>query len=213
MFKRLLFVVVLCWSGLAAAQDTILVYGDSLSAAYGISQQKGWVALLQERLRAKQLDYNVVNASISGETTSGGATRIDEALRRTEPDILILALGANDGLRGLPIAQMKRNLSRIIEAAKDAGADVLLAGMHLPPNYGPSYARQFHEAFAQLAKEHKTAYLPFLLEGMATQRALFQSDQMHPTVEAQPIILDTVWQSLEPVLEKARSNNRASLTR
>src|SRR5690606_6812901 len=112
MLKRLLVVVVLCWSGLAAAQDTILVYGDSLSAAYGISQQKGWVALLQERLRTKQRDYNVVNASISGETSSGGATRIAETLRRTEPDIFILALGANDGLRGLPIAQMKRNLSQ-----------------------------------------------------------------------------------------------------
>lgn len=202
MLKRLLFVVVFCWSGLAAAQDTILVYGDSLSAAYGISQQKGWVALLQERLRAKQLDYSVVNASISGETTSGGATRIDDTLARTEPDIVILALGANDGLRGLPVAQMKQNLSRIIKAAQAAGAEVLLAGMHLPPNYGPHYAREFHQAFAELSKQHKTAYLPFLLEGMATQAAMFQSDQMHPTAEAQPIILDTVWGSLTPLLRK-----------
>jgi len=202
MLKRLLFVVVFCWSGLAAAQDTILVYGDSLSAAYGISQQRGWVALLQERLRTKQLDYNVVNASISGETTSGGATRIHDTLARTEPDILILALGANDGLRGLPIGQMKRNLSRIIEAAQAAGAKVLLAGMHLPPNYGPRYGREFHQAFADLAEQHRTAYLPFLLEGMATQTALFQSDQMHPTAEAQPIILDTVWSGLAPLLRK-----------
>lgn len=210
MLKRLLLVVMFCWSGLAAA-ETILVYGDSLSAAYGISQQKGWVALLQERLRTKQLDYNVVNASISGETTAGGVARIAETLRRTEPDIVILALGANDGLRGLPIAQMKRNLSRIIEASQGAGAEVLLAGMHLPPNYGQRYAAEFHEAFAELAKKHKTAYLPFLLDGMATQPALFQSDQLHPTAEAQPIILDTVWTELAPMLKSG--NARAAAAR
>lgn len=201
MLKRLLFVILLSWSGLAVAQDTILVYGDSLSAAYGISQQKGWVALLQERLKAKKLDYTVVNASISGETTSGGATRIDDTLRKTQPRIVVLALGANDGLRGLPIAQMKTNLGKIIQAAKREDAKVLVAGMHLPPNYGPRYADEFHAAFGDLAKRHKTAYLPFLLDGMATERSYFQADQMHPTAEAQPIILDTVWKGLEPLLK------------
>ncbi|MFO7188529.1 MAG: arylesterase [Pseudomonadota bacterium] len=212
MLKRLLWIVLMCWSGLAAAQHTILVYGDSLSAAYGISQRQGWVALLQERLQARNLDYTVVNASISGETSSGGAARIDEVLSRTKPDIVVLALGANDGLRGLPVAQMKRNLSRIIEASQQAGARVLVAGMRLPPNYGQRYAQEFEQAFAELAKRHKTAYLPFLLEGMATQQALFQPDQLHPTAEAQPIILDTVWQALEPLLQRRtqRTDRRGS---
>ena len=207
MLKRLLFVILLSWGSLAAAQGTILVYGDSLSAAYGISQQKGWVALLQERLKAKKFDYTVVNASISGETTSGGATRIDDALRRTQPRIVVLALGANDGLRGLPIAQMKANLSKIIQAARREDAKVLVAGMHLPPNYGPGYAREFYDAFGDLAKRYKTAYVPFLLDGMATERSYFQADQMHPTAEAQPIILDTVWQGLEPLLKNAKNAN------
>ena len=207
MLKRLLFVMLLSWGSLAAAQDTILVYGDSLSAAYGISQQKGWVTLLQERLKAKKFDYTVVNASISGETTSGGATRIDDALRRTQPRIVVLALGANDGLRGLPIAQMKANLSKIIQAARREDAKVLVAGMHLPPNYGPRYAREFYDVFGDLAKRYKTAYVPFLLDGMATERSYFQADQMHPTAEAQPIILDTVWQGLEPLLKNAKNAN------
>ncbi len=207
MLKRLLFVILLSWSGLAAAQDTILVYGDSLSAAYGISQQKGWVALLQERLKAKKFDYTVVNASISGETTSGGATRIDDTLRRTQPRIVVLALGANDGLRGLPVVQMKTNLGKIIQAAKREDAKVLVAGMHLPPNYGPRYADEFHAAFGDLAKRYKTAYVPFLLDGMATERSYFQADQMHPTAEAQPIILDTVWRKLEPLLKRAKNTS------
>ncbi|HEY9397282.1 MAG TPA: arylesterase [Burkholderiales bacterium] len=207
MLKRLLFVILLSWGSLAAAQDTILVYGDSLSAAYGISQQKGWVTLLQERLKAKKFDYTVVNASISGETTSGGATRIEDTLRRTQPRIVVLALGANDGLRGLPIMQMKTNLGKIIQAARHEDAKVLLAGMHLPPNYGSSYAREFHAAFGDLAARYKTAYVPFLLEGMATEPDYFQSDQLHPTAEAQPIILDTVWRKLEPLLKNAKNPN------
>lgn len=186
------------------------MYGDSLSAAYGISKQKGWVALLQERLDAQKLDYNVVNASISGETSSGGAARIDEVLRRTQPDILVLALGANDGLRGLPLAQMKTNLSRIIEAAKQQGAKVLLAGMHLPPNYGAQYAQQFYAAFAELAERYQTAYVPFLLEGMAMERSYFQSDQLHPNAEAQPIILDTVWQGLAPLVQPQTATPKTS---
>lgn len=210
MLKRLLFVLLLGLSGVAAAQGNILVYGDSLSAAYGIAQQKGWVALLQERLAAKKFDYNVVNASISGETTSGGATRIDETLRRTQPVIVVVALGANDGLRGLPIAQMKANLGRIVEASRRARAKVLIAGMRLPPNYGGRYAQEFHAAFGDLAKRYDTAYVPFLLDGMAAERNYFQADQMHPTAEAQPIILDTVWKELTPLLKRGSEKSRKS---
>lgn len=197
-----MFVLLLSLSGTAAAQGTLLVYGDSLSAAYGIARDQGWVTQLQQRLDAQGFDYNVVNASISGETSSGGAARIDETLARTKPVIVILELGANDGLRGLPLAQMKTNLARIIEAAQHARARVLLIGMRLPPNYGGRYAGDFHAAFGELAKRHKTAYLPFLLEGVVARRDYFQDDQLHPTAEAQPIILDTVWKKLTPLLKK-----------
>jgi acyl-CoA thioesterase-1 len=202
MLRGLLFALCAAWSAASAAAGTILVYGDSLSAAYGISQKDGWVSLLGARLKQRGLDYNVVNASISGETTSGGAARVADALERSRPGVVVVALGANDGLRGLPVAEMKANLSTIVRAAQTRNARVLVVGMRIPPNYGQKYTQAFAQAFAEVARERKTAYVPFLLEGIAEQRDLFQPDQIHPTAEAQPLLLETVWKGLEPLLGK-----------
>ncbi len=185
----------------AAAAGTILVFGDSLSAAYGIGARQGWVTLLEERLRQEKRDYTVVNASISGETSSGGAARIAEAVRRTQPSIVILALGSNDGLRGLPVAQMKANLSRIVRTAKAAGSRVLLVGNRMPPNYGRKYTEEFHAAFVEVAKADRIPLVPFLLDRVAGNPDYFQADNLHPTAAAQPIILDTVWKGLAPMLD------------
>jgi acyl-CoA thioesterase-1 len=201
MLRIVLFALATAWSA-AAGAGTILVYGDSLSAAYGIGQKEGWVTLLEERLKQRKLDYSVANASISGETTSGGAARIDGALARFKPDVVILALGANDGLRGLPVPEIKANLVQIVRAAQARKARLLVVGMRMPPNYGPKYSQAFHQAFAEVAKESRTAYVPFLLDGMADKRELFLSDQIHPSAEAQPIILETVWKGLEPLLKR-----------
>ncbi len=201
MLKKLLVACLLLLPPTAWAGGTILVYGDSLSAAYGLPQDAGWATLLQARLKQKGMDYTVVNASISGETTSGGATRMAGALRAHKPAVLILALGANDGLRGLPINQMRANLGMMLRASKQAGSRVLLVGMRLPPNYGEDYTRQFAQAYADLAREHKTALAPFLLEGVADRRELFQADNLHPVAAAQPIILDHIWKALAPLLK------------
>jgi acyl-CoA thioesterase-1 len=179
----------------------ILVYGDSLSAAYGLSQDAGWPALLQARLKQKEMDYTVLNASISGETTSGGVARIAQTLTAHPPKVIIVALGANDGLRGLPLAQMRANLAQIVDASQKAKSRVLLVGMRLPPNYGETYTRPFAQIYVDLAREYKTALAPFLLEGMAEQRELFQSDNLHPTAQAQSIILDNIWKALAPLLK------------
>jgi acyl-CoA thioesterase-1 len=185
----------------SAAAETLLVFGDSLSAGYGIARDAGWVNLLGSRLARVKPRWHVVNASISGETSAGGAARLPAALVKYKPDVVLIALGANDGLRGLPPGAMRRNLAAMVEAAQKRGAAVLLVGMKLPPNYGPAYGRQFEAAFATVAERHDTAYLPFLLEGMAAKRDLFQDDQLHPTAAAQPIILDHVWPALEPLLK------------
>ncbi len=183
-----------------AGQGTILVYGDSLSAAYGIAQKQGWVALLQEKLRKNAFDYTVANESISGETTSGGASRIASVLARRHPKITIVQLGANDGLRGLPVAQMRENLAAIIRATQKAGSQVLLIGMRMPPNYGAAYTREFESAFRDLARRYRVALVPFLLDTIADRPALFQADQMHPTAQAQPVLLENVWKALRPML-------------
>jgi len=187
--------------GLAHASPTLLVFGDSLSAAYGIGQQAGWVALLQERLRQKRLDYTVINASVSGETTSGGAARIAAALAAHKPAIMVVALGANDGLRGLPLAQMRDNLAVILRAAQKSGSRVLLTGMKMPPNYGPQYTRDFEQAYVALARQFKCALVPFLLDGVAGKRELFLEDNLHPNAQAQPVILENVWKQLAPMLK------------
>ena len=185
----------------AAPQRSIVVFGDSLSAAYGIAQARGWVALLEERLKRERSDYSVVNASISGETSSGGASRIQKTLQQHKPSIVILELGANDGLRGLPIAQMRQNLAAMIEQAQKSGARVLLVGMKLPPNYGPDYTRAFESAYGELAQRYKTTLVPFLLEDLADKQELFQPDRVHPTEAAQPLMLERVWTALQPLLK------------
>ncbi|MBI2307515.1 MAG: arylesterase [Rhodocyclales bacterium] len=186
----------------AHAAGTILVLGDSLSAGYGIRQDAAWPALLQQRLAEKRLDYSVVNASISGETTSGGRSRIGEALARHKPAVVVVALGANDGLRGLPLAGMRDNLAGIIAATRKAKARVLLVGMRLPPNYGP-YATEFAQSYRELARKEKAPLVDFLLDGVADQPALFLPDALHPTAAAQPRLLDNVWIGLEPLLQPA----------
>jgi acyl-CoA thioesterase-1 len=191
----------MCLPLTAWAGGTILIYGDSLSAAYGLSQDAGWPTLLQARLKQKAMDYTVLNASISGETTSGGAARIAQTLKAHPPTVIIVALGANDGLRGLALGQMRANLAKIVRASQKAKSRVLLVGMRLPPNYGETYTRPFAQVYVDLAREYKTALAPFMLEGMAEQRELFQSDNMHPTAQAQPIILDNIWTALAPLLK------------
>ena len=185
----------------ACFAKTILVFGDSLSSAYGIAVSRGWVALLEERLKRERHDYSVVNASISGETTSGGLARLKPLLEKHKPQIVILELGANDGLRGLVVNDMAKNLAAMIEQSEKAGARVLLVGMKLPPNYGPEYTQAFEAMFGDLAKRYKTALVPFLLEGFAEKPDLFQPDRIHPTEAAQPLILERVWKGLRSLLK------------
>ena len=185
-----------------AATKSILVLGDSLSAAYGIAAARGWVALLGERMARERPDYRVVNASVSGETSAGGRARVAGELARHRPAVVIVELGGNDGLRGLSSAQMKDNLAAIVSSAQQAGARVLLVGMKVPPNYGPDYGERFERVFVELQKRYGTALVPFLLEGFGERRELFQSDGIHPTEEAQPLMLERVWQALAPLLKK-----------
>ena len=180
----------------------MLVYGDSLSAAYGMPAERGWVALLGEQLKKEHADYSVANASISGETSAGGRARIIKVLAREKPAIVILELGGNDGLRGLPAAAMQKNLAMIIEQSQKAGAQVLLVGMRLPPNYGDAYNRAFEKVYADLAREYKAALLPYLFEGFGEKFELFQPDRIHPTEAAQPAVLRNVTRALAPLLKK-----------
>ncbi len=202
MLIRLLLLMLLSVGGISIAPAaTILVYGDSLSAGYGVPRDSDWAHLLQLRLREKKTDYTVANASISGETTLGGVNRIKDALRTHRPAITIVALGANDGLRGSDLKAMRSNLERIIDAARNARSQVILVGMQIPPNYGPQYTEKFSATFREVAKAKRVPLVPFLLEGFADQRALFQADNLHPTAQAQPLMLDTVWKTLAPLIK------------
>ncbi len=201
--RSILFAVLLACGGTALAAPTILVYGDSLSAAYGIPQNEGWVALLVERLKQRKSNYTVVNASISGETSAGGAARIAAVLAKTRPAIVIVELGANDGLRGLPVAQMKANLAAIVQAAKRQGARVILVGMLLPPNYGAQYVNAFRTAFREVARDERVPLVPFLLEGVPNEREMFQEDNLHLVAEAQPILMENVWRKLAAMVTAA----------
>ena len=185
----------------AQAAGTILVVGDSISAGDGLAQGQSWPSLLEKRLREQRLDYSVVNASISGDTTAGGRSRIGAAIEQARPAVVIIALGGNDGLRGLPVAALRDNLDAMIAGARARKARVVLAGMKLPPNYGPDYTQAFERSYAELAKRHKAALVPFLLEGVAENREFFQPDGIHPVAEAQPIILENVWKVLKPQLK------------
>jgi len=181
---------------------TIMVYGDSLSANYGIPTDAGWVALLEKRLHSKSSSFRVINASISGETSLGGLKRIEQALKTHNPDIIILGLGANDGLRGSSIKAIYNNLAEIISICQQHDTTVLLAGMQLPPNYGMTYTRKFRELYPKLAEDYHTALIPFLLDGFAENHDFFQPDGIHPTAAAQEIIADNVWMVLQTMLNK-----------
>lgn len=184
----------------ASPKNTVMVMGDSLSAGYGLTPNQGWVALLEKRLRSENSPWHVVNTSVSGETSAGGHARFASALQNHQPNVVVIALGANDGLRGLPLVQMKANLSAMIAAAKQANAKVLLIGMRMPPNYGPDYTQGFENTFRELAEQFRVSYLPFLLEPFASERAAFQADNLHPVAAAQPRLLAHVWPALAPLL-------------
>lgn len=200
------FALLLCPPAFAAKAPTgtLLVLGDSLSAGYGIARESGWVDLMRTRMSQSYPDYRVVNASISGDTSSGGRARLPALLAREKPTLVLLELGANDALRGTPIESTRANLAAIIEASQRAGAQVLLIGMHIPPNYGPDFARQFFDMYAELAKRYRLAYVPFLLEGIVGQDDMFQQDRMHPTAKAQKMLLNNVWPSVQTLLKRGR---------
>jgi acyl-CoA thioesterase-1 len=183
-----------------AAPRTVLVMGDSLSAAYGLRADQGWVALLAERMAYGHPGWRVVNASISGETSAGGSARVVGEVLRHRPDVVVIALGANDALRGLPLAELKYNLARMVGASRHVGARVLLIGMRMPPNLGPDYTQGFERTYRELAGFFDIPLLPFLLEPVAVTRNNFMDDNLHPTAAAQPAIRDHVWPSLEPLL-------------
>lgn len=197
--------------GVHAAQDrAILVFGDSLSAGYGLPADQGWVALLQRRMQAQGYGYRIVNASISGETTSGGLQRLPRALGLNRPAIVILELGANDGLRGLPLGLIRDNLGRMIRLAESSGARVLLLGIRLPPNYGPRYNDQFAALYDALARQFHVPLVPFLLERVALQPTLMQEDGLHPNAAGEPVVLENVWSALRPMLSRTdRVSSRA----
>lgn len=195
----MVFIAPLC---AVAAEHGILVLGDSLSAAYGIRPEQGWVALLQKRLRAEGYGYELVNASVSGETSSGGLQRLPRALRLHHPEIVILELGANDGLRGLPVAATRANLEKMVQLSRAAGARVLLLGIQIPPNYGARYAGQFARIYPQVAGALHLPLVPFMLQGVALDHALMQDDGLHPNAAGEPRVLATVWKALRPLLQK-----------
>jgi acyl-CoA thioesterase-1 len=190
----------------SAQSPVIMVFGDSLSAGYGLPQGKGWVDLLQRRLQRENYTYRVVNASISGETSLGGRNRLADALTQHHPAIVILELGANDGLRGQAPEATRENLLAMVRAARAAKAKVLLVGMRIPPNYGPDYTEKFHASFVAVAHQTQTPLVAFLLEGFADRRDLFQADGIHPDVQAQSIMLDNVWGRLRPMLSRPAQN-------
>lgn len=180
---------------------TVLIWGDSLSAGYGVAKESSWSHLLEQRLKEKAYSHTLVNASISGETSAGGLARLPAALAAHKPSVVILELGANDGLRGLDINAMRSNLEAMVLAIRKTGAKVLLIGMRMPPNFGPFYTQKFQATFSDLAKKHKLAFLPFMLEGFADKPDLFQSDGLHPQASAQQLVLDNIWPHLQVLLK------------
>ena len=204
-FKNLLHLCALLVLAVSAnaysAPKTLLVVGDSLSAEYGIARGSGWVALLEQKLQAQKIAASIVNASVSGETTSGGRTRLPALLTKHKPDIVVIELGANDGLRGLPVAAADANLRAMVSAARKAEAQVLLVGMQIPPNYGRDYADKFSAMFGAISRDEKVPLAPFMLAGVADKADLFQADRLHPLATAHPVILNNIWPSLAPLLK------------
>ena len=185
-----------------SAPKTVLVVGDSLSAEYGLARGAGWVALLEQRMKAERIDARVVNASISGETTSGGRTRLPALLRQHQPDVVVLELGANDGLRGLPVPAAADNLRTMIQLSQQNKAKVLLVGMRMPPNYGRAYTERFAGMYKDLAGTYKVPLVPFMLDGVAQDAANFQADRMHPLATAHPTILNNIWPQFAPLVKR-----------
>ncbi|MEK6806264.1 MAG: arylesterase [Pseudomonadota bacterium] len=203
-FLRILVLASLLLPGALLASPKILVLGDSLSAAYGIALPQGWVALLEKRLRDEGYPHTLVNASVSGETTAGGLARLPVALDLHKPEIVLIELGANDGLRGLSLKKMRNNLARMAQISRAAGAQALLLEMRVPPNYGAAYADEFQQSFARVAQEQKAVWVPFFLADIALKPEFFQDDGIHPTAEAQPRLLEPVWKALKPHLKTGR---------
>lgn len=191
----------------AAPKQTILIFGDSLSAAYGIPKEQGWVNLVAQRVKDNQLPYEVANASVSGETTAGGLSRLPAALKQFKPSIVVIELGANDGLRGLPLDAMKHNLEKMIQASKQINAQVVLLGMFIPPNYGPKYTNGFKAVYLDLSEKYKTPFVPFFLDGISGHSDLVLEDGLHPNVNAQRKILENVWPTLKPLFKAANFSN------
>ena len=185
-----------------SAPKTVLVVGDSLSAEYGIARGAGWVALLERKLKAEKIPATIVNASISGETTIGGRTRMPALLDRHKPDIVVIELGANDGLRGLPVVSAEGNLRAMVDMAQKKKAKVMLVGMRMPPNYGRAYTESFFNMFKKISTETRSPLVPFMLEGVADKPALFQQDRLHPTAAAHPIILNNIWPTFSALVKK-----------
>ena len=199
--RVLLLCLMLCAPAAYSASKTLLVLGDSISAEYGLPRDSGWVSLLQTRLSDDKLPVSVVNASISGETTAGGLTRLPGLLQQHKPAVLIIELGGNDGLRGLSLAATQANLREMIKSAERIGARVLLLGVRVPPNYGPDYSKRFAAMYQGLARERNVKLVPFLFAGLEDTERFFQQDRIHPNQRAQPVILDNVWPSLRPLLK------------
>jgi acyl-CoA thioesterase I len=203
--KRLfaLTLLIVAWVPARAETAVILVFGDSISAGYGLAHvEQGWVELLKTRLKVLGYGYEVVNASVSGETTAGGLARLPRALELHHPKIVVIELGGNDGLRALPIAQMRANLEQMTDLAAAAGAKVLLLGMRMPPNYGLPYTEQFRDSFSTIARDKKIPLVPFLLNDIALSQSLMQDDDIHPNALGQPKLLENVWPALQPLLRK-----------
>lgn len=185
-----------------SAPKTVLVVGDSLSAEYGLTRGAGWVALLEQKLKAEKIDARIVNASISGETTSGGRTRLPALLTQHKPQIVVIELGANDGLRGLPVASAEANLRQMVTLSQKQDAKVMLIGMRMPPNYGRAYTERFFNMYGTLSKDLKAPLVPFMLEGVADKPALFQADRLHPNAQAHPVILNNIWPTFSNMIRQ-----------
>ncbi|GGK05661.1 arylesterase [Pseudomonas matsuisoli] len=193
-------VMVLWLQAQSAIAGTVLVVGDSISAGFGLNTDQGWVTLLKDRLTAEKSTYAVVNASISGDTSAGGLSRLPTLLTKHTPEVVVIELGGNDGLRGMPIAQLKQNLSRMVRLSLEANSKVLILGIRLPPNYGQRYTTAFAGVFPKVAQEFEVPVVPFLLEGAGGVASMMQADGIHPNAQAQPTILENVWPTLEPML-------------
>ncbi|MCF6355278.1 MAG: arylesterase [Candidatus Polarisedimenticolaceae bacterium] len=200
-YRTLIIFLLVAVPPCATASETILVLGDSLSAAFGIEKSQGWVNLLRQRLKQHGYDYHVINASISGETTSGGLARLQPLLKRHQPAIVILELGVNDGLRGQPLRSMRKNIQQIIRLSQQQGK-LLLVGMHLPTNYGAGYTHQFHRIYSELAQHNGVPLVSFLMQGLEDSRRHFLPDRLHPNAAAQPVLLSNIWEELKPLLRQ-----------